>query len=197
MEQFTDTINNIGREKILSAKRKLRQLLEEKAYPELRDAIFVTGGCIGSLIRGEEPNDIDVFFHSEVVAETYKRIIMASKMDEVKDMSAYGVDVDDDPEKCITKNAITMLNGIQYITAFTGTPNEVRSAFDFVHCTPYYDPSKDSLFISPIAYHACLNKILIVNNQKSAEKTRRSGPAQKSYRYYKLTVEQGFKEQTV
>ena len=38
----------------------------------------------------------------------------------------------------VTSNAITLYEGIQIITRFTGSPEDIHKNYDFVHCTNYY-----------------------------------------------------------
>jgi hypothetical protein len=149
---------------------------------------FVSGGCIGALLRGEAPNDIDIW-QSTNPGATY--VSEWAKLNE-----EYVQDIDDAYKddatvkvngKLITAQAVTLRpfvyrsdlynllpqrsTKLQLITKWYGTPDEVRKEFDYIHCTPYYDVDNDKLYISELAYAACLNKKLIVNNEKSASHT--------------------------
>lgn len=125
---------------------------------------FLSGGAIGALIRGEEPNDYDIWFENIVVSHHMINLITSTPtiLDQVKELTGnyFGLEVEG---KLITPNAITMKNGLQFITNYQGSPDVVRKNFDFVHCLPYYSLSHKKLYISEQQYMACENKILIPN----------------------------------
>ena len=54
-----------------------------------------------------------------------------------------------------TSNAITLYDGIQIITCFTGTPDKIHKNYDFVHCTNYYT-EKTGLVLNQDALEAIL-----------------------------------------
>jgi hypothetical protein len=166
MSEFT----NLESIKILDTKEKVRKAVEELDMTlrklQMRPQYFVTGGCIGSLLRNEVPNDYDVYFLTEgavnLISNLYKHDESYKNEVEVYDekyREYNGVD-----GRLITENAITLKNKIQLITKHYGSPDAVRKTFDFVHCMPYFDPVTDKLYISRQQYDLCVNKKLLVNN---------------------------------
>jgi len=59
----------------------------------------------------------------------------------------------------ISSNAITLFEGIQIITRFTGDPERIHTNFDFVHCTNYYTKSTGVVYNQP-ALESTLTKEL-------------------------------------
>lgn len=151
--------------RILNAKSKIEQKVKTFFDENLQNpnCYFVSGGCIASLLRDEEPNDYDVYFFTKsigdwmILAFTNEEKYWVQEVEE-KYRDVFGVD-----GLCITENAITLKNKIQLITKHYGQPDEVRKTFDFVHCTPYYDSRDGKLYISKKQYDACVNKVLINN----------------------------------
>ena len=138
------------------------------------EGYFVTGGCIASLILGDEPNDIDIYFSDKEFGDYMKKLYTEDPeyMSKVLDIAEKynGMSSAQDPnavvpsEPCVTANAITLKNKIQLITRKYGTPEEIRKEFDFVHCMPYYDSRDKKLYISPEQYDCNVNKKLVRNN---------------------------------
>lgn len=126
--------------------------------------IFISGGCIASLLQGEKVNDYDLYFKTETVMNDIRMIYTKTSLkDQIEDVSenyreALGTD-----GKLITENAITLKNGVQLITKHFGHPDKLRKTFDYVHCMPYYDFAEDKLYISRVQYDAIINKKLIWN----------------------------------
>lgn len=126
--------------------------------------IFISGGCIASLLQGEKVNDYDLYFKTEVVMNDIKMIYTKTSLKEqVEDVSENYREALGEDGKLITENAITLKNGIQLITKHFGHPDKLRKTFDYVHCMPYYDFSDDKLYISRQQYDAIINKKLIWN----------------------------------
>jgi hypothetical protein len=67
---------------------------------------------------------------------------------------------------CITPNAISLTNGIQLVTRFTGEVNEILSNFDFIHTNNYYKFSSNSLHTSKEALESILTKQLHYSGSK-------------------------------
>lgn len=82
------------------------------------------------------------------------------KLDDVKDAIA----ADDGKAKYrpvfLSSNAITLSNQVQLIIRFYGTPDEIHSNYDFVHCTNYYDAGSGELVLRKEALEALLTKEL-------------------------------------
>lgn len=123
----------------------------------IKQSYIVTGGAIVSLLRGEKPNDFDIYFDDpEVCLELAK--YYADKLGH-----PFWPEIDkDDPTRvraipraegmlkpkekpeepnyfpvCITENAVTLTNGIQFVTRFTGDPETIHKNYDFVHVKSY------------------------------------------------------------
>lgn len=103
-------------------------IFSENVIKIIKEDSFITGGCIPSMMLGEWVNDYDFYFTSKEAANVVKEYFK-SKMQH-KDLK-YKV-------KAITDNAVTLDNKIQLITAFTGSPSEVASNFDWAHIKSYY-----------------------------------------------------------
>lgn len=133
---------------------------------------YVSGGCIASLLRGEEPNDYDVYFLNQESMNHVVALITGSPdlMRHVADIEEKYREVKGKDGKCITENAITMKNGLQLITRHCGS--KVRHTFDFVHCMPKYHFDDHRLYISEEQYNCCMNKILVVNEQENFTQQR-------------------------
>lgn len=96
--------------------------------------IVVTGGCIPSLMIMEEPNDYDIYFKDSEVAELFAGI--------ARDTNSRGNIVASSPF------AVTMMAiETQFITAFSGTPEEITGQFDFLHATGYW--TRDTGLVIP------------------------------------------------
>lgn len=167
---------------IMNAKDNLKVALRnfemtiQKLGRNMKDGYFVTGGCIGSLIRGETPNDYDIYFKDIIYADPVVRLYtqddsykneVADVNDKYADAKNFGVD-----GKVITSNAITLKNGLQLITKIYGDPKTVCDTFDFVHCRPYYDPAEDKLYISHEQYMLNVKRILKTNNASNVKEYR-------------------------
>lgn len=104
----------------------------------------------------------DIFTEEEFIEHFYDYV-------EITDaISAHNVS--DVPNKyipiCITPNAISLTNGIQLITRFTGTPEEILSNFDFIHTNNYYLYHENKLITNHKAIESILTKQLIYNGSK-------------------------------
>ena len=142
----------------------------EFAELAIKNDIIVTGGCISSLFLSENINDIDLYFKSDLVLKTMKDYITDKKMEFIKQMSTYSLRADD-TALCITPNAITMKNNLQFITL--GTAHECRERFDFIHCMPWYDFAEDKLHISEAQYNSIKTKTLEINPKSEKIKPHR------------------------
>lgn len=59
-----------------------------------------------------------------------------------------------------TDNAITLSGKIQIIVRFYGEPNKIHENFDYIHCTNYYIPNTNKLYLSKPAMESLLAKEL-------------------------------------
>lgn len=149
---------------VIRAKNTLKELLQKDSFymysskTYLKDS-YVSGGAIASLLRGENPNDIDVYFRDDVNRENMEQHLLLNK-DKLTDTttfllgksgsSVYALTVADSRVSYIVKNK-------------SGKPEEVKSSFDFIHCMAHYCFSSDKLYISKDTYDAAMNKWLIIN----------------------------------
>ena len=169
---FTENQNN----NIISAKIELDKLL--RPYFSMIEGLiggnifFVSGGCIGSLLRLEEPNDIDIYYYNATDLKFVKDHILLFHNDNILEYIDKYREVGTPSGKLITENAITLKNKCQLILKHTGLPSHVRSTFDFVHCMPYYDYMNQTLYISEEQYSLCMSKVLKVNSQKHVTQRR-------------------------
>lgn len=123
--------------------------------------IFISGGCITSLIHGEKVNDYDLYFKDEDTMFNIKNLFTNQLKEQIEDVSENYREVLGVDGKLITENAITLKSRIQLITKHFGEPDNIRKTFDFVHCMPYYDFAVDKLYISRIQYDAIINRKMI------------------------------------
>jgi hypothetical protein len=171
--------NSKEAEHILHVKEILKVKLNDfnltigKLHNNFTRSYFVTGGCIGSLLRNELPKDYDIYFFNKFKADAVINLYTNDKsyMDQV------AVAEDEYREvkigqMVITENATTLKNGLQLITKNYGEPQDIRKTFDLVHCLPYYDPRDDKLYISREQYDLNMNKKLKTNGQNFVEKWR-------------------------
>lgn len=158
------------KEHIIETKKKIFDALNEKlsAFDSIivmtiRQSFVLSGGAIGSFLRGEEANDFDLFPVTDVdyflnkIEKTYQGGIEDAPEENAKYMEQV-------KGKLVTNNAITMKGKIQLIRKF--------DSFDFVHCLPKLDFYNHKLKISPIQYHCIMNRILIVNEGVEPKPTR-------------------------
>ena len=66
----------------------------------------------------------------------------------------------------LTDNAITLSNKIQIVIRFYGSPEEIHSNYDFVHCTCYWTSRDRKLVLSPTALESMLTKQLYYAGSK-------------------------------
>ena len=140
-------------------------------YEKRMENWYVSGGCIASLLRGETVNDYDVYFKNKETMEHVVALVTTPPMlFNVADVDEKYREVLGKDGKCITENAVTMSNGLQFITRHYG--EDIRDTFDFVHCMPMYDIYIDKLYISEEQYNCCVHKLLVVNEEKNVTAKR-------------------------
>ena len=164
---FTDDeVQHILRVKeVIKAKLDSFNKTVGKLHNNFTRSYFVTGGCIGSLLRNETPKDYDIFFFSKLKADAIIDLYTNDKsyMDQVKTVEEAYRDLQIG-QMVITENATTLKNDLQLITKNYGEPKDIRKTFDFVHCLPYYDTRDDKLYISREQYDLNMNKKMKPNN---------------------------------
>jgi hypothetical protein len=139
----------------------------DNGLPFTWDKIHVSGGAIASLIQGEKPKDIDIYFEDGIDQGIMRNLILGKGYQHIKD-------VDEDYKtsfgqngKRITETAITMKDGESFIIMPPDSIKNITKLFDYVHCMPYYNIGKDELRISMEQYLCCKYKLLVVNNKDS------------------------------
>lgn len=168
-----DEIANIYRVKNALRVTIKALLIEIPQMIPLLDGAYITGGAIGSMLRGEKVNDYDVYFSKAENAQAAKNLIVSKYQNYIKEVQNSYMELEIDG-KLVTVNAVTLKNDIQLITGFYGDPKDVRSKFDFVHTMPYYlNDALDMnniLYISKLQYDCCMHKKLVVNNMESVKR---------------------------
>lgn len=155
---------------------------------------IITGGCIASMLLGENVNDYDVYFcnfeTTKAVAEYYAtkmgddiEVIVSednrvSCFKKSRGVSGNSVEFDDDGEMKINKsdlpdftpvfissNAITLSSDIQIVLRFYGNPKEIHDNYDFCHCMNYWH-SKDGIVLNQDSLECILSKTLVYKGSK-------------------------------
>lgn len=164
------TFNDGDRELIRRAKNYLLQEIEIRLkdlpfeLSEKAKGCILSGGAISSAILGAFPNDYDMYFGSINDIKNFEESI-SRNMDYVKEVAEYYTTTTV-KGKLITANAITLKNGLQFITLGT---KDIRSTFDYIHCMPWIDISNKKLHMSYEQYLSIRNKKLIVNKSSAKE----------------------------
>lgn len=147
---------------------------------------FISGGVTASLLQRKKPKDVDLYCFDKDYVLMIKELLLAKYSDKIMDWGEEYGSTGTIP--AITTNAITMNNSLSFIFTWAGTPDEVRSNFDYVHCMPWYDIKNDTLHISEKQYYACTHKKLIVNNPQSVTPTRKDKFLKRDYVYEQLST---------
>lgn len=162
------------KEKVRTSVEKKMSELPGPVSLLLKSTCCLSGGAIASLYNDETPKDWDLWARNAEHIKTIQSEI------EKKDFS--NVKTDDKGEeydglrnglrkgKFVTHNAITLVNGVQFI--LLDNIESARQKFDFIHCKPYYDLEADKLYISKEQFSAIRFKQLIVNNPDTVTKQR-------------------------
>lgn len=152
---------------IVDVKNRLLKMLDGQYMTgvpsEIRQMMkfgILTGGAIPSVFHNEKPNDFDIYFHRQddikLVCDYFMRPENHQWISDLKhDYIQPAV-----KGKYFTSNAITLVNGVQFIILQT---SDLRKAFDFVHCMPWIDLVTGAMHISEDQYRAIKNKKLMLN----------------------------------
>lgn len=150
------------------------------------DKVYLSGGVTVSIMHGEKPKDFDFYFEDMSAMYALTDHLKNSKnIDNIADVDPRYQQMLGQNGKMITTQAITLKNSWSFITMISGTPQQIRNSFDYVHCKPYYSIKDRMFYISEEQYRACKEKKLIVNNQKMV----------KTWRTDKF-IKRGFKNET-
>lgn len=147
---------------------------KEVYYPNMPwVSIFLSGGAITSIFRNEKINDFDFYFKTELSKKIGIETLVLIYNDNIKEYDPKYNTGSIQGGKLMTDNAVTMVDGAQFITCMYGQPAEIKLSFDFVHCCPHYDILSDKLYISKEQYDAIMNKKLIYRDPNKLVKTFR------------------------
>lgn len=152
----------------------VKYYLRESITPALRFPVndyyrhdwYISGGCIGSILRNEEPNDFDIYFTSakyvEGFLEHFRKHYVVTENDAYDGVSMYVQYRDKMLDRNVKLNLIA-------IEKYIGHPDLVTATFTFLHSRMYYLPLEDMLMASPAAYLAARDKILVPNHPPARE----------------------------
>lgn len=135
--------------------------------PEVRmlaKRCILTGGATASIFHSDTPNDWDLLFLFDKDVQSILINPSIIPTNDIADMKEYSSDLRTEKVigKCITTWAITCKNGVQFILRNA----EHRKHFDFIHCMPYYDITRNKLFISGDQFHSIMEKNIILNPER-------------------------------
>ena len=145
--------------------------------------LFVTGGAFSSLLNDDPLKDIDVYFknHATMVAITEFLLSHEKDIQEV-DEQYREVECWKIPGKMVTEKSITMNNKFSFITMNYGSPAEIKASFDFLHCTPHFEPAENKMYISRAQYDSIVTKTLVVNNPEKVTTWRTEKFSQRGWK---------------
>lgn len=155
--------------------KKMEELKDGNLRSLFYEHCVISGGCISSILLGEKVNDIDMYAKKAITVPIIQKHIL-----EHPDMIKTTTDKYGDmlqpymttAPQVITGNAITLKNDVQFITMIA-LDNGAREMFDFIHCQPYYDISKNSLHISWSQLQSIKQKLLVPHLSLEKIKPRR------------------------
>ncbi len=152
-------------------------ITDEPLRKMVMENTIITGGCIVSLLCGEDVNDFDLYFRNRAtcaaVAKYYAKFfpndveiresedgrisirvtpnLIYKGEEETSDDSPIAAEGKDAEFKPIymSSNAITLSDKIQIVVRFFGEPEEIHANYDFVHCTCYWS-SWDNELVTPV-----------------------------------------------
>lgn len=174
-------LTRFDEEKILNAKRWLLGFHNECMREDWGQHFpwknfYVSGGAIASLLQGETPKDVDIYCDSDSVSKKIMQNLTTTHRQDIKETKEYREFYAEDG-KMISEWAVTMKCGASFIFKNAGKPTQIKKDFDYIHTTAHYQfltiDREAKLFISPLAYHCAVNKLLIVNNVKRVTVGRR------------------------
>ncbi|MDY8021087.1 hypothetical protein [Paenibacillus polymyxa] len=171
--------------------QELLSMIENQGIKEIiHNNCYISGGCIASILRGEQPKDIDYFIKDldslNIIRDYFKsRHEIALKYQKECHRPITVLDGYDDTPLFFTDNAVTLCDDFQIILKDSGNPEEVTGKFDFVHCMGYYSPSEGKLFIKEEVRVASMDHNLIYNILAES-------PITTSYRMVKF-IQRGWK----
>jgi hypothetical protein len=177
--------------KILITKSRLKTMFETESIVTawghlvlmVASNLFVTGGAIASLLNDDPLKDIDVYCKDHTTIDVISNFLLSHEKD-IQDVDEQyrEVEIWKIPGKMVTENSITMNNKFSFITRTHGSPAEIKTSFDFLHCTPHFDPSENKLHISRAQYDSIVTKTLVVNNPEKVTRWRTEKFSQRGWK---------------
>ena len=145
--------------------------------------LFVTGGAFASLLNDDPLKDIDVYCKNPTTMDAISGLLMSHEKDiQEVDEQYREVECWKIPGKMVTEKSITMNNKFSFITMNHGSPAEIKASFDFLHCTPHYEPSFNQLYMSRAQYDSIVTKTLVVNNPEKVTTWRTEKFSQRGWK---------------
>lgn len=161
---FTDQ----ERQEIIAVKERLLKMVDgcflgNSIPADIHDMTMrgiLTGGAIASAFHIETPNDYDIYFTRQDDIEYASKFFLDPSMHKWISTIKHNYIQPVVAGHYYTNNAITLVNGIQFIILHTA---DLRSKFDFVHCQPWLDLQTRTFHISEAQYRAIKDRLLIRN----------------------------------
>jgi hypothetical protein len=161
--------------KIVAVKNRLKTIFETESNITtwghhvlsslIEPHLFVTGGAFASLMNDDPLKDIDVYCKDQATMDVISKWLLAHEKDiQEVDEKYREVECWKVPGKMVTEKSITMNNKFSFITMNHGYPADIKASFDFLHCTPHFEPSENKLYMSRAQYDSIATKTLVVNN---------------------------------
>ena len=134
---------------------KIDDLVKSIDDPDIANTIdkhaIIAGGCIASMLLGEDIRDYDVYFDSagsaEKVAKYYVERFGDGSISVVHEgvSGPFAIDVpagievnNEGTDKyrpiCVTEHAVTLANNVQIVLRFCYSVEDIINVFDFIHC---------------------------------------------------------------
>jgi hypothetical protein len=163
---------------------------------------FIAGGAITSIAKEKNPKDYDLFFtNEESISKTIRTLVRyanveldfkveadpinpnlkrgvlhsttSMRVEEVIDsLNLWLKERDNNRISYVSKNAITLKNGLQIIFRFIGEPKEVFTTFDYEHCKIYWRPSPLGFSLGKVHFEGkslesiTKNELIYTNNSR-------------------------------
>lgn len=140
----------------------IKKQLMPPALQQITNNCILTGGAITSMLHGEDPNDYDLLFNftndlakvmNDVRDKSYN--IIPENLIVEKKANYMG----EGGGKCVTDWAVTLTNKVQFVFKHA----TYRKGFDFIHCMPYYDLTRNKLYISQEQIDCIMHKQIKIN----------------------------------
>lgn len=184
-EAFTQAeTRNIKAMKYAAAKIMVRSHFAQ-SLAMLHEHVVLAGGWFAKFIRGENQRNVDIFIlcsKDRHRYEEYRSDLMARLFKQNKKLST---EIPNLPKEMMWEVMVdqTQKPKVRYIFSKAENRKELIASFDFIHCTISYCQHTNMLYMTPAAYHAAKNKVLIANGK--VEHTQK--------RLEKFAIEGGYK----